>query len=85
MGGGDLYGVHIILLSLYDFCLYMSLGLGIVSLLIGLLVRVGFTFVCVLFAGFSIKEKVFIALAWMPKATVQVCLLSKSLNEKHMH
>lgn len=48
-------------------------GLGIASLLIALLVRVLFTFVCVLCAGFNLKEKVFIALAWMPKATVQVC------------
>lgn len=48
-------------------------GLGIASLLIALLVRVLFTFVCVLCAGFNMREKVFIALAWMPKATVQVC------------
>ncbi|XP_004549576.3 sodium/hydrogen exchanger 9B2 isoform X2 [Maylandia zebra] len=57
-----------------------TVGLGIVSLLIGLLVRVGFTFVCVLFAGFSIKEKVFIALAWMPKATVQAAIGSTALD-----
>lgn len=47
-------------------------GLGIGSLAIGLLVRVLFTFVCVLCAGFNFKEKLFIALAWLPKATVQV-------------
>lgn len=52
--------------------LFAHLGLGIASLLIALLVRVLFTFVCVLCAGFNVKEKVFIALAWMPKATVQV-------------
>lgn len=50
-----------------------SAGLGIASILIALLVRVLFTFVCVLCAGFTTKEKAFIALAWMPKATVQVC------------
>ncbi len=52
--------------------LLVCLGLGIASLLIALLIRVLFTFVCVLCAGFNMKEKVFIALAWMPKATVQV-------------
>lgn len=58
---------------LYDSCLFSSLGLGIASLLIALLVRILFTFVCVLCAGFTMREKIFIALAWMPKATVQVC------------
>lgn len=43
-------------------------------MLIALLVRVLFTYVCVLCAGFNVKEKAFIALAWMPKATVQVCV-----------
>lgn len=52
-------------------------GLGIASLLIALLVRLLFTYVCVLFAGFNIREKLFIALAWMPKATVQVFSLKK--------
>ena len=50
----------------------LSAGLGIASLLIALVVRLLFTYVCVLCAGFNTKEKVFIALAWMPKATVQV-------------
>lgn len=58
---------------MYVSFLFACLGLGIASLLIALLVRVLFTFVCVLCAGFNLKEKVFIALAWMPKATVQVC------------
>uniref|UniRef100_A0A669EUH0 Cation/H+ exchanger transmembrane domain-containing protein n=1 Tax=Oreochromis niloticus TaxID=8128 RepID=A0A669EUH0_ORENI len=57
-----------------------TVGLGIATLLIGLLVRVGFTFVCVLFAGFNMKEKVFIALAWMPKATVQAAIGSTALD-----
>lgn len=49
-------------------------GVGVGTLLIALTVRILVTYVCVLFAGFSVREKVFIALAWMPKATVQVCL-----------
>ncbi|XP_038123993.1 sodium/hydrogen exchanger 9B2 isoform X1 [Cyprinodon tularosa] len=57
-----------------------AVGLGIASLLIALLVRVLFTYVCVLGAGFNVKEKIFIALAWMPKATVQAAIGSKALD-----
>ncbi|MEQ2188485.1 hypothetical protein GOODEAATRI_015587, partial [Goodea atripinnis] len=63
-------------------CLGMAFatGLGIATLLIALVVRVLFTFVCVLRAGFNLKEKVFIALAWMPKATVQAAIGSTALD-----
>uniref|UniRef100_A0A673N6B7 Cation/H+ exchanger transmembrane domain-containing protein n=1 Tax=Sinocyclocheilus rhinocerous TaxID=307959 RepID=A0A673N6B7_9TELE len=44
------------------------------ALFIALTVRLIVTFVVVLRAGFNLKEKVFIALAWIPKATVQVYL-----------
>uniref|UniRef100_A0A3Q0QX71 Cation/H+ exchanger transmembrane domain-containing protein n=1 Tax=Amphilophus citrinellus TaxID=61819 RepID=A0A3Q0QX71_AMPCI len=57
-----------------------SVGLGVACLLIALLVRVSLTFVCVLFAGFNMREKVFIALAWMPKATVQAAIGSTALD-----
>lgn len=57
-----------------------AVGLGIASLLIALLVRILFTFVCVLCAGFNMKEKLFIALAWMPKATVQAAIGSTALD-----
>lgn len=57
-----------------------AVGLGIASLLIALLVRVLFTLVCVLCAGFNMKEKLFIALAWMPKATVQAAIGSTALD-----
>lgn len=49
-------------------------GVGVGTLLIALTVRILVTYVCVLCAGFTVREKVFIALAWMPKATVQVRL-----------
>lgn len=49
-------------------------GVGVGTLLIALTVRILVTYICVLCAGFSVREKVFIALAWMPKATVQVRL-----------
>lgn len=54
----------------------VSSVLGIAALFIALLVRLLITFVVVLRAGFNLKEKVFITLAWMPKATVQVYLSS---------
>ncbi|KAL1023498.1 hypothetical protein UPYG_G00041530 [Umbra pygmaea] len=57
-----------------------TVGLGIASLVIGLLLRVSFTFVCVLCAGFNFKEKLFITLAWLPKATVQAAIGSTALD-----
>ncbi|AWP05554.1 Mitochondrial sodium/hydrogen exchanger NHA2 [Scophthalmus maximus] len=57
-----------------------TVGLGIATLLIALLVRLLFTYVCVLCAGFNMREKVFIALAWMPKATVQAAIGSTALD-----
>lgn len=60
-------------ISLFLFNLACA-GVGVGTLLIALTVRILVTYVCVLFAGFSVREKVFIALAWMPKATVQVRL-----------
>ncbi|KAM6972717.1 sodium/hydrogen exchanger 9B2 [Aplochiton taeniatus] len=57
-----------------------TVGLGIACLAICLVVRVLFTFVCVLCAGFNFKEKIFIALAWVPKATVQAAIGSTALD-----
>lgn len=39
---------------------------------LGLLLRLIVTFLLVHYAGFNLKEKLFIAVAWLPKATVQV-------------
>ncbi|XP_012692520.1 sodium/hydrogen exchanger 9B2 [Clupea harengus] len=55
-------------------------GLGIAALMIALAVRLLFTFVMVMCAGFNFKEKIFIALAWMPKATVQAAIGSTALD-----
>ncbi|KAI1883581.1 hypothetical protein AGOR_G00233050 [Albula goreensis] len=57
-----------------------TVGLGLAALAVGLVVRVLFTYVMVLFAGFTLKEKVFIALAWLPKATVQAAIGSTALD-----
>ncbi|XP_033712715.1 sodium/hydrogen exchanger 9B1 isoform X3 [Tursiops truncatus] len=51
-----------------------AIGICVVTLSLALLVRISFTFVLMSFAGFNFKEKIFIALSWMPKATVQAVL-----------
>ena len=49
-------------------------GLGFAVLLIGLVFRLLVSFLAVFRAGFNMKEKLFIPLAWLPKATVQVSI-----------
>lgn len=49
-------------------------GFGLACVCIGLVIRVLVTFLLVHFGGFNLKEKLFIAVAWLPKATVQVCV-----------
>ncbi|XP_008057783.1 sodium/hydrogen exchanger 9B1 [Carlito syrichta] len=51
-----------------------AIGLCVATLSLALCVRVLTTYVLVCFAGFSFKEKIFIALSWIPKATVQAVL-----------
>ncbi|KAI1887531.1 hypothetical protein AGOR_G00191270 [Albula goreensis] len=58
----------------------VTVGLGLATLLIALVVRILFTFLMVMCAGFNFKEKVFIALAWVPKATVQAAIGSTALD-----
>jgi len=41
-------------------------------LVIGLIFRLLASFLAVFGAGFTLKEKFFIPIAWLPKATVQV-------------
>ncbi|KAL0970522.1 hypothetical protein UPYG_G00243200 [Umbra pygmaea] len=61
----------------------LPLGLGLVCISVGLMVRVLVTLSVVLFAGFTLKEKLFIAVAWVPKATVQAAIGSTSLDMAH--
>lgn len=44
-------------------------------LAIGLFVRIIVSFCVVFGSGLTIKEQIFVALAWFPKATVQVKLI----------
>lgn len=54
-------------------CLFLSVvGICVATISLALLVRICFTFTLMCFAGFNLKEKMFIALSWIPKATVQV-------------
>ncbi|XP_033644451.1 sodium/hydrogen exchanger 9B2-like [Asterias rubens] len=51
-----------------------TVGLGIAIMAIGLAVRTAVTMLVVCKAGLNLKEKVFAALSWFPKATVQAAI-----------
>ncbi|XP_053112191.1 sodium/hydrogen exchanger 9B2-like [Hemicordylus capensis] len=56
----------------------VGLCLGTVGL--SLIIRITVTFLLVTHTGFNFKEKVFVALAWIPKATVQAAVGSLALD-----
>nr|XP_039324060.1 sodium/hydrogen exchanger 9B1 [Saimiri boliviensis boliviensis] len=49
-----------------------TVGISVATVSLALCVRILITYLLMCFAGFSFKEKIFIAFAWMPKATVQI-------------
>ncbi|XP_006151214.1 sodium/hydrogen exchanger 9B1 isoform X3 [Tupaia chinensis] len=51
-----------------------TIGICVATISLSLCVRILTTYTLMCFAGFSMKEKIFIALSWMPKATVQAVL-----------
>ena len=51
-----------------------TVGLGIAVLIIGLSIRVVVSYLSVLGGDLNLKERLFVALAWLPKATVQAAL-----------
>ncbi|KAG8005885.1 Sodium/hydrogen exchanger 9B2 [Nibea albiflora] len=57
-----------------------TVGLGLACISIGLVIRLLITFLLVHFGGFNLKEKFFISVAWLPKATVQAAIGSKALD-----
>ncbi|XP_065808351.1 sodium/hydrogen exchanger 9B2-like [Labrus bergylta] len=57
-----------------------TVGLGLACIAIGLVIRLLVTFLLVHFGGFTLKEKLFISVAWLPKATVQAAIGSKALD-----
>ncbi|XP_032915646.1 sodium/hydrogen exchanger 9B2 isoform X2 [Catharus ustulatus] len=62
-----------------------TVGLCVAILGIALVVRIVATFLMVSFAGFNFKEKVFVSLAWIPKATVQAAIGSLALDTARQH
>ncbi|KAG0724532.1 Sodium/hydrogen exchanger 9B2 [Chionoecetes opilio] len=58
---------------------------GSVALGVCLSVRVATSFLVVMGAGFSLLERVFIAIAWLPKATVQAAIGSQALDYVRQH
>ncbi|XP_063411812.1 sodium/hydrogen exchanger 9B2-like [Mytilus trossulus] len=56
-------------------------GLGILTLAIGLVVRSGVDFTVTLRTGFNIKERIFITLTWLSKATVQAAIGGLALDK----
>ncbi|CAI5669728.1 unnamed protein product [Oreochromis niloticus] len=57
-----------------------TVGLGMACILIGVVIRLLVTFLLVHYGGFNLKEKLFISVAWLPKATVQAAIGSKALD-----
>ncbi|ELK06381.1 Mitochondrial sodium/hydrogen exchanger NHA2 [Pteropus alecto] len=62
-----------------------TVGLCVATLSIAVLIRILTTFLMVCFAGFNIKEKIFISFAWLPKATVQAAIGSVALDTARSH
>ncbi|KAL7641363.1 UNVERIFIED_CONTAM: hypothetical protein RMT77_008502 [Armadillidium vulgare] len=57
-----------------------TVGWGVVTLIIGLTLRVIVSFFAVLGGGLTLKERCFVTLAWLPKATVQAAIGSTALD-----
>ncbi|XP_030835875.1 sodium/hydrogen exchanger 9B2 [Strongylocentrotus purpuratus] len=58
-----------------------TVGLGIATLVLGLVIRIAATWLSVLGAKFTNREKLFMVFAWFPKATVQAALGPLALDE----
>ncbi|KAM9237236.1 sodium/hydrogen exchanger 9B2-like [Dugong dugon] len=62
-----------------------TVGLCVATLGITVLIRILTTFLMVCFAGFNTEEKIFIAFAWLPKATIQAALGSVALDTARVY
>nr|XP_054774090.1 sodium/hydrogen exchanger 9B2-like [Lytechinus pictus] len=58
-----------------------TVGLGIATLILGLVIRIAATWLSVLGADFNKREKLFMIFTWFPKATVQAALGPLALDE----
>ena len=61
------------------------IGAGLMTLTAGLCVRLAVTYAAVRGAGFNLRERWFIALAWLPKATVQAAVGALALDLARQH
>ncbi|KAM3831704.1 sodium/hydrogen exchanger 9B2-like [Vipera latastei] len=59
---------------------FETVGFCLATMFLALLVRILATFLLVTCSGFHWKERLFIALAWIPKATVQAAIGSAALD-----
>ncbi|KAG7156541.1 sodium/hydrogen exchanger 9B2-like [Homarus americanus] len=57
-----------------------TVGYGLITITIGLIFRMITSFLVVMGGELSVKERIFVALAWLPKATVQAAIGSQALN-----
>ncbi|XP_069956725.1 sodium/hydrogen exchanger 9B2-like isoform X2 [Cherax quadricarinatus] len=62
-----------------------TIGWGLLALLIGVSFRIATSFVVVMGASFTAWERLFIAIAWFPKATVQAAIGSQALDHVLQH
>ena len=57
-----------------------TVGYGLAVLAIGLTIRIIVSYLSVLGGDLTTKERIFVALAWLPKATVQAALCPVALD-----
>ncbi|XP_069956919.1 sodium/hydrogen exchanger 9B2-like isoform X1 [Cherax quadricarinatus] len=62
-----------------------TIGWGMLALLIGVAFRIATSFVVVMGASLTAWERLFIAIAWLPKATVQAAIGSQALDHVLQH
>ena len=55
------------------FSLFFLVATGIASLVVSLVIRLFTTYLGLLGNDLNLKERLFIAIAWSPKVTFQVC------------
>ena len=79
VGPGPKCGIRLGML-IHVFVFSFLKGMGIVSLGISLVIRLITTYLGLLGNDLNLKERLFIAIAWLPKATVQVSLLARSFR-----
>ena len=58
-----------------------TVGWGVVVLCCGLMVRMVVSYVAVMMGDLNMKERMFVALAWLPKATVQAAIGPLALDK----